>query len=138
MPDDVLTAAMLDRMIVEVKAAEGRGELMPLKPDADGMIEIDPLAWAALNAIADTLDVQQDSSWWWLSFCDADRPKGRQFLGVAIVQAVNFPAAVMEAHMRDCNPGGQIQGFELPPGRLLPVESCNRLLTKAEAEGLNV
>jgi hypothetical protein len=25
--------------------------------------------------------------WWWLSFADANRPTGQQFLGVAIMQA---------------------------------------------------
>lgn len=73
----------------------------------------------------------------WLSFCDGDRPKGQQFLGVCIVdvteadaleavdivvarrmqvghpdppdpEAVWIAAAVRKAHREGCNPGGDV------------------------------
>lgn len=73
---------------------------------------------------------------WWLSFADADRPAGEQFLGVAIVdvtevdvdevtslvtqrraqfglppadpEAVWMAAAVRKSHRTRCNPGGEV------------------------------
>jgi hypothetical protein len=68
----------------------------------------------------------------WLSFADPGRPKGTQFLGVAIVNADDFLAAVRKAHALGINPGGEVQGFETP---LLPAAKyLDRLLTKEEAE----
>lgn len=74
----------------------------------------------------------------WLSFCDGDRPKGRQFLGVAVVDVsaeeaadmllevmLRFPnaqdgaewvgAAARKAHRLGCNPGGEVGSVEMPP-----------------------
>jgi hypothetical protein len=67
----------------------------------------------------------------WLSFCDANKPKGRQFLGACIVEVtdadaadakadidVRFPqhmegaewlaAASRKAWLLGCNPGGEV------------------------------
>lgn len=72
----------------------------------------------------------------WLSFADADKPKGKQFLGVAIVEvdeqaaaealidiALRFPmaqdgaewiaAASRKAWATGCNPGGQVASVEV-------------------------
>ena len=32
-------------------------------------------------------------TWWWLSFCDPDKPRGSQFLGVVIVRGESMGAA---------------------------------------------
>lgn len=78
---------------------------------------------------------------WWLSFCDADRPVGDQFLGVAIVdvteddlgdglRAANairaahglppaesdvgwMTAAVQQARAMGCNPGGDVAAVRI-------------------------
>jgi hypothetical protein len=73
----------------------------------------------------------------WLSFCDADRPKGQQFLGACVIEVtaaeadaaaldvlLRFPfaqpeaewlaAAVTKAHQLGCNPGGQVASREVP------------------------
>ena len=70
--------------------------------------------------------------WWWLSFADGNRPKGRQFLGVAIVQAYSFPIAVGVAHMLGINPGGEVMGYPVPPGRVVPGPFREQLLSRAD------
>lgn len=73
----------------------------------------------------------------WLSFCDADRPKGTQFLGACLIDVtaaeadnaeievlLKFPfaepdsewlaAAVKKAHRLGCNPGGEVASLEIP------------------------
>lgn len=73
---------------------------------------------------------------WWLSFCDSDRPKGQQFLGVAIVCAHAFTEAITAAHVLGINPGGEVQGHAIPPDKLVPSQWVERLLTRAECEEL--
>lgn len=80
---------------------------------------------------------------WWLSFCDADRPKGEQFLGVAIVgPAGNIAEAAMQAHAHGCNPGGQVMGIELPDGpgdgygAIMERTPRNVLLSRADLDEL--
>jgi hypothetical protein len=70
-----------------------------------------------------------DDPLWWLSFADHGG-----FLGIAIVQAPTFPAAITRAHRLGVNPGGSVAGAEIP-GHIAP-EWCDRLLTKAEAEAV--
>lgn len=64
------------------------------------------------------------NAYWWLSFVD---PEPDQFLGVCIVEADNIAAAAGEAHLRGCNPGGSIQGWEMFGD--IPAEYLNRLVT---------
>lgn len=52
--------------------------------------------------------------WQWLSFADSSRPKGTQFLGVAIVRARDPMEAAMVATLTGCNPGGEIVMAEIP------------------------
>lgn len=79
-------------------------------------------------------DAMQPAQWWWLSFCDTTRPKGEQFLGVAIVQAGGIVSAVGEAHRLGCNPGGEVQGWPMP---LVPAEEWReRLLSREEVEAM--
>lgn len=71
---------------------------------------------------------------WWLSFCDGDRPAGEQFLGATIVPGESMTEAVVNAHIIGCNPGGAVQGVEVPEhmeayckmwiGRLLTKDDC--------------
>ncbi len=50
-------------------------------------------------------------TFWWLSFADPKLPTGSQFLGCAVVEALDFGAAVQAAHQHKCNPGGECQGL---------------------------
>jgi hypothetical protein len=69
-------------------------------------------------------------SWWWLSFSD------ERFLGAAIVEASNFPEAVLRTHALGINPGGEVLALgpfsedEVRP--LVGPGCCNRLLSKRE------
>lgn len=78
-------------------------------------------------------------AWFWLSFADPDRPKGTQFLGACLVQGTSFMDAIQQAHMTGLNPGGEVQGFEVPQERLSNVKPkwCNRLLTRSECEEMD-
>lgn len=75
----------------------------------------------------------------WLSFCDAHRPTGQQFLGACLIRVdaqeaadaevelkQRFPhtqpgagsewlaAAIKNAHRLGCNPGGEVASCEIP------------------------
>ena len=67
-------------------------------------------------------------AWYWLSFVDVSRPKGQQFLGACIVQARGIATAVREAHLRGCNPGGQVK--VVGPSYAPLQDWANRLLSK--------
>lgn len=76
---------------------------------------------------------------WWLSFADAEKLAGEQFLGVAIVEAVDLPSAIKAAWALGCNPGGSVKGFKidatqhtrlslkLPVGKLLGPDAARDL-----------
>lgn len=78
--------------------------------------------------------------WFWLSFADGDLPEGERFLGVVVQDVIPkdvelflemdskmrllrdrgqeddmpFYAAVILTHTRGTNPGGAVQGAEIP------------------------
>src|ERR1700723_220414 len=52
--------------------------------------------------------------YWWLSFCDPDKPKGTQFLGVIIVKAHGITDALTKCNAMLINPGGEVSGLTLP------------------------
>ena len=93
----------------------------------------------------------------WMSFCDGDKPKGEQFLGVSIVPVtaddvaaimpdlmVRFPnylpggewlaAASRLAHERGCNPGGEVQSVVLEGHPLPDGVPLNTLMQKADLQ----
>jgi hypothetical protein len=71
--------------------------------------------------------------WHWLSFADKRLPKGSQFMGVALIEASHFVAAVTKAHILGINPGGSVMGQEADPGHGPPPERFrDRLLSLAE------
>ncbi len=88
------------------------------------------------------LALEDDSPmlWWWLSFCDTERPEGTQFLGAALVRARNAATAMLEAHAQGCNPGGSIAMWEIPDE--VPVAECpewvNRLMSREEVEMFDI
>ena len=52
-------------------------------------------------------------SLFYLSFCDPKLPVGEQFLGACIVEAATGVEAVIEAHCREINPGGEVLFVEM-------------------------
>ncbi len=78
-----------------------------------------------------------DFRYFWLSFCDAKRTPGQQFLGVCIVRARGVMTSVQEAHRLGCNPGGEVQIHEIPIGVPFEPNDLGRLLTKSEAAAIN-
>ena len=83
---------------------------------------------------------------WYLSFVDTNVsgmipldeqvPGGPSWLGCCVVEAPDFITAVAVAGLNGCNPGGEVQGWHLRPGTVLP-SSLNRLArTTEEAEAL--
>lgn len=75
-------------------------------------------------------------TWVWLSFADPDKPKGTQFLGVAIVEGEDVVDGAAEAHRLGINPGGEVLGYPLPDGLVVHEDFRNRLLDSLEAKEL--
>lgn len=73
---------------------------------------------------------------WWLSFADPDLPPGTQFLGVVILNAPDFMSAVLLSHALKLNPGGEVQGVELPIPNPLRAQDFNRLLSRDECAAI--
>lgn len=73
--------------------------------------------------------------YWYISFCDPDRPEGEQFLGAAIVKAPSLHHAITVSHLTGCNPGGEAVVFG-PIGGKLPPQWLFRVLTAAEVDDL--
>lgn len=73
----------------------------------------------------------------WLSFADGDKPRGEQFLGVAVVEAdgddlkEQMSDALSIAWELGINPGGSVQGMPIPRDSI-PPDCINRLLLKNE------
>lgn len=74
---------------------------------------------------------------WWLSFADGTREVGTQFLGACIVDAEDFFDAVRASHRHKINPGGEVQGFEIPKGAPDLSKWKNRLMSRAECEEMD-
>ena len=74
-----------------------------------------------------------DDCLWWLSFCDPQKPKGSQFLGVSIVLGANILDAAQTAWAFGCNPGGELHGEPFWDDETKPPPAfLNRLLSRAE------
>lgn len=91
----------------------------------------------------------------WLSFCDPNKPKGKQFLGVSVVEVDDddveiarilgpvsgrlpgtegLTAAVVKSHATGCNPGGEVGSVEIPQAALDHLKDTPRhtLMQKPE------
>jgi hypothetical protein len=76
-------------------------------------------------------------SFWWMSFCDPDRPEGDRFIGALVIRADNAHEMIDRSWALDLNPGGEIAFFEIPKQyepRIPPDWIETRLLTKTECE----
>lgn len=76
-------------------------------------------------------------TYWWLSFCDAARPKGEQFLGACIVEGQSMGDAVRIAWAMDCNPGGEVRGMQIGDHVTVHPSRIGVLMDRAEAEALS-
>jgi hypothetical protein len=77
--------------------------------------------------------------WWYLSFCDPERPAGTRFLGGCFVQGHDEVSAVRRSHHLGINPGGEVamMGPLTEAGPVAQLEAvagrwCDRLLTREE------
>ena len=70
---------------------------------------------------------------YWLSFADADLPKGSQFLGACVVVARDAIKAVQKAHKLKINPGGEVAIVEMKNAMGFPV---NKLMTADEIKSI--
>lgn len=82
-----------------------------------------------------------ESKFFYLSFCDASRPAGTQFLGACIVRASHLMEAVQVAHLLGINPGGEVLGYPIPVFFLTAARAVDypieKLLTRPELEELD-
>ena len=85
---------------------------------------------------ADARKRMSDGGWWWLNFEDPERPKGLQFLGVAIVEATDMLSAVGATNALGINPGGEAEGVEILAARVPPPDYRNRLLSRADVKAM--
>jgi hypothetical protein len=76
---------------------------------------------------------------WFLTFYGEQR----RFLGAAVVETVDegdFFEAIIVAQLKDCNPGGEVSGYEIPAvlvpkfSTKLPRERWGVLLDRHELE----
>lgn len=83
------------------------------------------------------MEAERDSpeEWWYLSFAEPDH-----FLGGLFIQARGFVSAMQKSHEMGLNPGGEVASWGPLPAeaiaRKIPENMRNRLLTKAEVEGM--
>lgn len=67
----------------------------------------------------------------WMSFCDTDKPKGQQFLGVVIMWSPGLAHAIDRSWKLGINPGGEVMSYVTDPSNI-KAEHFNRLLSKQE------
>jgi hypothetical protein len=86
------------------------------------------------NALYDGIVMAGITQTYWLGFADQKLPKGRQFPGVAIIEAIGYVEACLTAHRLGINPGGEVLGWLVDNDP--PSEYRNRLLSADEATKL--
>ena len=68
--------------------------------------------------------------WWWLSFASASD----KFLGACLVRARGPATAAREAHLHNCNPGGEVCSIRASSDFVPHDGWANRLLSRPECE----
>lgn len=114
------------------------------------ILDRDTEAWRSrvLDVHEQDLEIAQQFDgpiWFWLSFCDPEKPAGQQFVGVSLVEARSMPMAITVAHQRGCNPGGSVSSVMIPESE---IDESKRdafmaapkytLLSKVDLERLNL
>jgi hypothetical protein len=82
-------------------------------------------------------ETSQPERWWWLSFCDPERPRGQQFLGACVVRARGVATACRASWTLGCNPGGEMMALPAPEHFIVQPGWEGRLLTRAECDEFN-
>ena len=129
-----------------------RGRPPPARPPVDGAvwspwneawIESDESLAARIKAIQngepEPEPEPRESDLYWLSFADANLPEGKQFLGVAIIQADTLEEAIVKSWKMQVNPGGEVVGHRIyyrPEAREIPFAYQRRLLSKRDIDQL--
>jgi len=77
-------------------------------------------------------EMNEPECFWWLSFCDPDKPEGSQFLGAILIKAHGMTDALTKANVLQINPGGEVRGVALPEecNEFIRPEDVNKLLSK--------
>jgi hypothetical protein len=91
--------------------------------------------WAKLCDEWLTLMGHMPSGIWYLSFAD-----GRGFLGGLFVRADDLSEALTRSHLLGLNPGGEVEGYHLPPEAVaeLPSPWIEKLLSKADLVAFDI
>lgn len=71
---------------------------------------------------------------WWMSFCDPQKPKGKQFLGAAIVPGDDEFDMMTNSHRIGCNPGGEVKFVEIRHDLHIKQEDIGRLMNREQVE----
>lgn len=100
---------------------------------AELKMEEEALRNASWNEVLEQ-DMKNPEGWWWLSFCDPDKPEGEQFLGVCIVHGGGGGEAIQNAWTIGCNPGGEVMSIPIPEQHVPDEQYRRRLLSKEELE----
>jgi hypothetical protein len=74
------------------------------------------------------------AAWWYFSFCDPGRPRGKQFVGALVVKASGYISAIEGTHLLGLNPGGEVSGLEIPYEDDEAEPWAYRLLTREEVK----
>lgn len=74
--------------------------------------------------------------WFWMSFCDADKPEGSQLLGTCIIDAIDWMHAITRSHILGVNPGGEVKlhPIHLEPNEEIRPEYQRRLMPPEESK----
>ena len=88
-------------------------------------------------------EISNEDHFVYMSFCDPDLTKGKQFLGAIIVESQGVASAHQKINMLGINPGGEIQFTEVPFDGLaspnaysLFKNNINKLMSKNELKDL--
>lgn len=79
----------------------------------------------------------ENPNWWWLSFCDAKKPAGSQFLSAALVPADTFADAITNAWVLGVNPGGDVNGRGPLPNKAIYDRYIGRRLSRSDVDELD-
>ena len=91
---------------------------------------MDDEAFRAMARAARANEIEAGApGWHYLSFAD-----DTSFLGGLVIHAFGFMDAIMQAHLRGLNPGGEVMYAELPDAAIPPERFRNRLLSKDEVK----
>lgn len=66
----------------------------------------------------------------WMSFCDSEKPKGTQFLGVIITNTLGITHAIDKTHTLGINPGGEVMSHEISSHNINPMHFDKLLSSK--------